>query len=232
MEEGKAFYKIDQYVYRRFMKPSSVTKHKTSLTSCNKSSTELWHHHHHHNPCGSQPSSWRPLSLALCYSHLHFFKCWFIFERDLRQSASGEGAEGEGHTESEAGSRPRAVSIEPHTRLEPTNYEIMTWAEVRCSTDWVAQAPLTRAFYPFPHHTRVILVTPKYWHACSPLLSLGYKRLCNFCLEHSFFLGGSLTLCKISCSLSIPIERPTATWVSLKANPLALKKPSDHCKTE
>ena len=39
---------------------------------------------------------------------------------------SGEGAEREGDTESEAGSRLRAVSTQPDTGLELTNGEIMT----------------------------------------------------------------------------------------------------------
>ena len=39
---------------------------------------------------------------------------------------SGEGAEREGDTESEAGSRLQAVSTEPYTGLELTSYEIMT----------------------------------------------------------------------------------------------------------
>ena len=43
---------------------------------------------------------------------------------------SGEGAEREGETESEEGSRLRGVSTEPDTRLELTNHEIMTRAEV------------------------------------------------------------------------------------------------------
>ena len=41
----------------------------------------------------------------------------------------GEGQR-EGDTESEAGSGLRAVGTEPDTGLEPTNREIMTWAEV------------------------------------------------------------------------------------------------------
>ena len=41
-----------------------------------------------------------------------------------RQGVSGRGAEREGHTESEAGSRLRAVSTEPDAGLEPTNGEI------------------------------------------------------------------------------------------------------------
>ena len=48
---------------------------------------------------------------------------------------SGDGAEREGDTESEAGSRLRAVGTEPDTGLELTNCEIVTWAEVRRSTD-------------------------------------------------------------------------------------------------
>ena len=39
---------------------------------------------------------------------------------------SGEGAEREGDTESEMGSRLRAVSTEPDVGLKPTNREIMT----------------------------------------------------------------------------------------------------------
>ena len=39
---------------------------------------------------------------------------------------SGEGAEKEGDTESEAGSRLCTVSTEPDAGLEPMNYRIMT----------------------------------------------------------------------------------------------------------
>ena len=52
------------------------------------------------------------------------------------------GAEREGDTECEAGSRLWAVSTEPDMGLELTNCEIMTWAEVWCLTDWATQAPL------------------------------------------------------------------------------------------
>ena len=53
----------------------------------------------------------------------------FIFgsERERqRQKVSGEGAQGKGDTESEAGSRLRAVSTEPDAGLELMNREIMT----------------------------------------------------------------------------------------------------------
>ena len=59
---------------------------------------------------------------------------------------SGNGAEREGDTESEAGSRLWAVSTEPDMGLEPTDREIMTWAEVGRLTDWATQAPQPWAF--------------------------------------------------------------------------------------
>ena len=54
---------------------------------------------------------------------------------------SGGGAEREGDTESEAGSRLWAVSTEPDMGLKPLNCEIMTWAQVERLTDWATQAP-------------------------------------------------------------------------------------------
>ena len=57
-------------------------------------------------------------------------------------SASWGGTEREGDTESEAGSRLQAVGTQPDVGVKLTNCEIMTWAEVRCLTDWVTQALL------------------------------------------------------------------------------------------
>ena len=54
---------------------------------------------------------------------------------------NGGGAEREGDTESETGSRLWAVSTEPDAGLELTDREIMTWAEVGRSTDWATQVP-------------------------------------------------------------------------------------------
>ena len=48
---------------------------------------------------------------------------------------SGGGAEREGDTESQAGSRLRAVSTEPDTGLELTDREIVTRVEVGRLTD-------------------------------------------------------------------------------------------------
>ena len=55
----------------------------------------------------------------------------FIYFRDReRQSMNGGGAEREGDTESEAGSRLWAISPEPDAGLELTDREFVTWAEV------------------------------------------------------------------------------------------------------
>ena len=70
---------------------------------------------------------------------------FFLRERQ-RQNASGLGAEREGDTESEAGSRLWAVSTEPDTGLELTDREIMTWAEVGRLTDRATQVPLNSFF--------------------------------------------------------------------------------------
>ena len=52
------------------------------------------------------------------FGNFFFFFFKFIFER---QSTSSGGAEREGDTESEAGSRLRAVGAEPDAGLKPTN---------------------------------------------------------------------------------------------------------------
>ena len=72
---------------------------------------------------------------AFALKHIHqrhhtgfsllFLKHLFIFERE-RESMSGGGAQREGDTESEAVSRLRAVSTEPHVGLDLTDREIMT----------------------------------------------------------------------------------------------------------
>ena len=55
-----------------------------------------------------------------------FFLMFLYFQERERLSASGGGAERQGDTESEAGSRIRAVSTDPDMDLRPTNHEIMT----------------------------------------------------------------------------------------------------------
>ena len=74
-----------------------------------------------------------------------FFYSW---ERE-RQSVSRGGAEREGDTDCEAGSRLWAVSTKPAARLKPTSSEVVTWAKVRCWTAWATQAPLYSVCSPF-----------------------------------------------------------------------------------
>ena len=65
---------------------------------------------------------------------------FIIFEGD-RETEHEQGRSTKGDTESKVGSRLWAVSTEPDAGLKPTDREIMTWAEVGCSTDWATQAP-------------------------------------------------------------------------------------------
>ena len=64
-----------------------------------------------------------------------FFSTFIYFWDRERQSMNGGGAEREGDTESEAGSRPWAVGTEPDMGLELMNCEITTWVEIGCLTD-------------------------------------------------------------------------------------------------
>ena len=73
----------------------------------------------------------------------NFLTFLFTFKRQRETEHERGRSRDRGDTESKAGSRPWAVSTEPNTRLELTNYEIMTWAKDRRLTDWVTQAPLS-----------------------------------------------------------------------------------------
>ena len=74
-----------------------------------------------HTATGEMGSDFGPSSGPLFKWIINFFQCLF-----LRDRVSWGGAEREGDTDSEAGSRPRAVSTEPDAGLELTNREIMT----------------------------------------------------------------------------------------------------------
>ena len=71
-----------------------------------------------------------PLNL---YLKKNFFFVNVCF-RETERTQTGQGQR-EGDTESKAGSRLRAVSVEPDAGLEPTDCEIMTRAKVGHSTD-------------------------------------------------------------------------------------------------
>ena len=77
--------------------------------------------------------------------------CIYFWETDTEAETEqvGEGQkERETQNLNEAGSRLWAVFTEPDADagLELTGREIMTWAEVRCSTDWATQVPLNTHF--------------------------------------------------------------------------------------
>ena len=81
----------------------------------------------------------------------------YFWERErvrVHMHVNGGGAEREGDPESEVGSRLRAVSTKPDMGLEPTNCEIMTWAEIK---SWVLNqlshpgAPEVHIAYLFLH---------------------------------------------------------------------------------
>ena len=95
-------------------------------------------------PC-LYPSPSKLASLPFLFLFIYFL---YLRERQRvhRGEAEREGRMRGGDTESKAGSRPRAVSTEPDAGLEPTNREIMTWAEVGRSTDWATQAPHSAFF--------------------------------------------------------------------------------------
>ena len=67
--------------------------------------------------------------LFMSSAHLKkfFFNVLIYFWDRERQSMNGGGAEREGDTESETGSRLRAISPEPDAGLELTDREIVTW---------------------------------------------------------------------------------------------------------
>ena len=73
---------------------------------------------------------------------------------------NGGGAEREGDTELEAGSRLWAISPEPDAGLELTNHEIVTWAEVGRSTDWATQAPHDSLHFLKTLCTSLMLLSP------------------------------------------------------------------------
>ena len=75
----------------------------------------------------------------------NFFNVYLLLRDRERQSMNKGGTVRGGDTESKAGPRLWAVSIEPGAGLEPTNREIMTWAEVRRPTD-STQVPLSLLF--------------------------------------------------------------------------------------
>ena len=99
-----------------------------------------------------------PLHPQLCYMPWQFRRegqvemcscMWFFFNVYFWRKERAWVGEGEragprrGRPESEAGSRLWAVGTEPDTGLKLMSWSwcFMTWAEVRCLSDWATQVP-------------------------------------------------------------------------------------------
>ena len=73
---------------------------------------------------------------------MYFFYVYLFLREGERETECelGRGRErGRQNLKQAPGSQLPAVSTEPEVGLEPMNCEIMTWAEVRGSTDWATQ---------------------------------------------------------------------------------------------
>ena len=75
------------------------------------------------------------ISLSNSFFLFNLFNVYLFLRETEAECDWGRGRAQEGDTESEAGSRLRAVGTEPDTGLELTSREIMTRAEVGRSTD-------------------------------------------------------------------------------------------------
>ena len=85
-----------------------------------------------------------PISLLTC-TDLTFLMFIYFWETETEHEWE-RGRKRERDTGFKAGSRLWAVSTEPSAGLKLTNCEIMTWAKVRCSTDWATQASQINLF--------------------------------------------------------------------------------------
>ena len=83
-----------------------------------------------------------------------FFSTFIYFWDRERQSMNGEGAEREGDTELETGSRLRAISPEPDTGLELTDREIVTWLKSDAQPTAPPRRPKGPLFLNAPPSTR------------------------------------------------------------------------------
>ena len=84
------------------------------------------------------------LSRIFFYFYFSTF-IYFLGDRE-RQSMNGGGAEREGDTESETGSRLRAISPEPDAGLELPDREIATWLKSDAEPTAPPRRPLSRIF--------------------------------------------------------------------------------------
>ena len=126
------------------------------------------------------------------------------------------GAEREGDTEFEAGSKLWAVSTDPDTGVEPTNCEIMTWTKVRRRrlTDWATQAP------------QKVKILAK---MCPPCIYLPSKLENKMCEERASFLLFSMVLPTHRVTNGRQQSRIGAPWVFLEQWRINRSKSFKYC---
>ena len=83
---------------------------------------------------------------ALRYPNSFFYKVYLLWEREGKRVWVGEGQRAsQASSDCQRGAQLHKLwDHEPNTRLELTNYEIMTWTDisrVRRLTNWTTQAP-------------------------------------------------------------------------------------------
>ena len=83
--------------------------------------------------------------------------------------------------ESEAGFWLQAVSTKPDARLELRSSEIMTWAKVRCLTNWATQVPPTYFFFS-------IKPSLHFWTESCLVRCVIFLRYCWFESTHILFI--------------------------------------------
>ena len=133
---------------------------------------------------------------------LNIFLCLFLRERETEC----EQARGRERGRHRIWSRLCAISTQPDAGLEPTSREIMTWAEVRCSTDWATQVPLftvsliykgTEHIFMFNNNLHVIAVRC----SCPPFAS-GFLVFFFSVYRHPLYVKDSDRFCSYRLLLS------------------------------
>ena len=102
-----------------------------------------------------------------------FLNVLFIFERDRDRVWTGRGRERETQNPERAPGSELSTRTEPDAGLELTSHEIVTWAEVGCSTDGAARAPQDL------HFLKVYLLSNLYTRRGASTHNLEIKVMCS-----------------------------------------------------
>ena len=129
-----------------------------------------------------------PHSLLESNFFLSFFFNVYSCLRDREtQSVSGGGAESDGDTESQAGSRLWAVSTDWHGALN-SQQEIMTWVEVGSLTNWAIQVPRKQLISDYYCHRLELSILGLYINGILQCVCVFYVCQClTFLTQHNVF---------------------------------------------